>query len=342
MDLETAAAELSVLPPAEFVGRRGDLSKEAKAAGDRQLAADIKRLTKPSVAAWAVNLLATRQSGALEKVVALGAVIRDAADGDEPGALAELATRRRAVLRETTDAALDLARQAQAAGGQLPAAVSADVEQTLQAVLADPGAQAAARTGRLVRALASNGMEAVDLDGAVAGPFEAPGLNEPDDTDVDGDVDGDVDDDDAVPPRPAKPRSGKASSERAPHDVGRRVDDGARRAARDARHALDLIETQLSRLTELRHLARDESESLADEIDDLEARLTELTTTLGDRRSKLTELEGRLDETDLEYGRLDRQREKAARLAETTARAASRAPARAPTQAPASAKGSAE
>lgn len=360
MDLERVAGELSVVPPGEFVARRGELAKagrdeatnaastagasaaEAKAAG-RGLADAIKKLTKPSAAAWAVNLLATRRPGELDTVAALGAKFREATAGGDAATLTSLSAERRTTLRRATDAALELAEQALATpvvavedDGSVPEApklspaVQTDVEQTLQAVLADPAAEAAVRTGRLVRALASNGVEAVDLTDAVSGPFTPP---EPADDDPDDDTDTDTGADthtEADTSRPTKSSPGRSSTAKRAHEGSRsetkqgRAPDAAARAAREASDALAEVDRQLDELRELRRRAREQSDALSEQIEGLEAQLADLSSELDDRRSDREELEDRLDETDRQFGKLDRQRDRAARLAETTARAAKR------------------
>ena len=51
------AEELYALLPADFTGTRNQWAKQTKADGDRELAARVTALRRPSVAAWVVNLL---------------------------------------------------------------------------------------------------------------------------------------------------------------------------------------------------------------------------------------------------------------------------------------------
>ena len=55
-------------------------------------------------------------------------------------------------------------------GRAISAAVATEVEQTLRAATADPGAAAAVQSGCLLRALSADGVDVVDLAGAVAVP----------------------------------------------------------------------------------------------------------------------------------------------------------------------------
>src|SRR5690606_40691564 len=57
MSLGEVAADLYGRTLAEFVAARNEQVRAAKAAGDKELAADIAGLRKPTVAAWTVNML---------------------------------------------------------------------------------------------------------------------------------------------------------------------------------------------------------------------------------------------------------------------------------------------
>jgi hypothetical protein len=61
--------ELFVGPLDEFVKRRDALVKELKTAGDKDTAAAVKALRKPSTAAWAVNQVARRRGAELDEQV---------------------------------------------------------------------------------------------------------------------------------------------------------------------------------------------------------------------------------------------------------------------------------
>ena len=56
--LAAALRSLYAVPPEEFMAERKRLVAEAKADGDPAVAKEIGTLRKPSLAAWAVNLLA--------------------------------------------------------------------------------------------------------------------------------------------------------------------------------------------------------------------------------------------------------------------------------------------
>ncbi len=82
------ADELYALPLGDFTPARDALVKEHKA--DKELAARLKALKKPSLAAWVVNLLVRRDAAQVEQVLGVGAALREAQanlDGEELRAL---------------------------------------------------------------------------------------------------------------------------------------------------------------------------------------------------------------------------------------------------------------
>ena len=56
-ELDDVADDLYAGPPGEFIARRTAAAKAARSDGDRELAAAIGELRKPTVSAWLVNLL---------------------------------------------------------------------------------------------------------------------------------------------------------------------------------------------------------------------------------------------------------------------------------------------
>src|SRR6476660_5238148 len=69
MDLDEVADELYEVPPEEFVALRKARQDDARADGDRALAADISALAKPSVAAWVCNVLVRAHREEIEGLV---------------------------------------------------------------------------------------------------------------------------------------------------------------------------------------------------------------------------------------------------------------------------------
>jgi hypothetical protein len=164
--LEDVARRLYALPFDEFVPARTAAAKEA-AASDRPLSQAIRELPKPSVAAWAVNMLAHHRPEAVQQLSDLGQTMQDAQASLDAAALRELARERRKLLGEAVTAAR---LAAEGHGRKISGHVATEVEETLRAATADPAAAAAVQSGMLLRVLSADGVDQVDLNGAVAVP----------------------------------------------------------------------------------------------------------------------------------------------------------------------------
>lgn len=168
--LAAIAFELYALPFDAFVAARTAAAKAAAASG-KDLPAAVKALPKPSVAAWAVNMLAIHEPGVLAQLAELGQRMRAAQESLDAAALRELARERRTLLGAAVDTARSVADRQ---GRSISATIAADVERTLQSMTADEGATAAVQSGLLVQALSADGVDTVDLEGAVAVPGTLP------------------------------------------------------------------------------------------------------------------------------------------------------------------------
>lgn len=94
----------------EFVARRDALAKQLRAAGDRDAAASVKSLRKPSRAAWALDLGAGAAPDAMDALVAAadGTLQAQVSGGDVRTAISRL----RAAIRDLADAAAAAAARA--------------------------------------------------------------------------------------------------------------------------------------------------------------------------------------------------------------------------------------
>lgn len=168
MDLDSAARELYALTPGEFTARRDALTREARDAGDKDLAKQVNGLRKPAVAAWLVNQLAIEGPAELHQLLDLGAQLRDAQAGLVGRRMQELSRQRQQLVRSLSRIA---ARLATDRGQQATAAVVQQVTETLGAAVADPQAAAAVSSGRLTRPLVYAGLGEVDVSAATATPL---------------------------------------------------------------------------------------------------------------------------------------------------------------------------
>lgn len=254
-ELDAVAEVLYVLPPAEFTAARN----ERAAAATGELATRIKALRKPSVAAWAVNLLV--RDGQLAEAVELSQALHEAQDDLDAAELGKLGRQRRALVAGLARRAAALADEA---GTPLSRTVVVDVESTVNAAIVDAAAGAAILTGRLVRTLHGDGIEPAD---AVAG--SVPGV--------------------ADRPPPARDdlaaRRARKAAEAAARDADRAATEAERETARlqakltKARERADLLRERLDDLrAELARIERD-----ADAADENVARLEDDTAGARDR-----------------------------------------------------------
>lgn len=153
--------------PIDFTPARNAAEKAARLSGDRELAARIKGLRKPSVGAWAVNLLVRWEAEQIDQVFAIAQGLREAAgalDGEE---LRQLTRQRRQLTAALTTRARTLALEQ---GQRLSTSVADQVEETLTAAMLDDGAASAVRTGMLVTTVVATGVEEVAPEALVAFP----------------------------------------------------------------------------------------------------------------------------------------------------------------------------
>lgn len=167
------ADELYALPLRDFIVARDARTKEHR--DDKQFAARIKALRKPSVAAGVVNLLVRREADQVRQLVEVGEALRRAQEGLDADALRALTRQRRTVTSAVAGRARALAAEA---GQRLTPAVLEQVEDTLTAAMLDEGAATAVRSGLLIATFSATGVDAVDVGPALAVP-EALGFTAP-------------------------------------------------------------------------------------------------------------------------------------------------------------------
>ncbi|MEU0119894.1 hypothetical protein ABZ137_41135 [Streptomyces bobili] len=152
MDFDAVTNELYSLPPGDFTATRNERVKAARAAGDRELAERIRGLRRPTLAAWASNLLVRQQPEEAERLLQLGQALRQAHQDLDGEQLKELSAQQHQLT-------FTLARQAgqltAEAGHRISDDVRQEVQETLHAVLADPEAAGQWAKGRLTKPLSA-------------------------------------------------------------------------------------------------------------------------------------------------------------------------------------------
>jgi regulator of replication initiation timing len=250
------ADELYAMPLAEFTATRDARARELKGT---DLAAPVKALRKPSLAAWVVNLLVRRDAGQVDQVLELGAALREAAAGMAGEELRSLTRQRRQLTAAVTTGARALAA---GEGVKVTESVAEQVESTLTAAMLDARCAEAVRSGLLVTALSTTGLEDVDLSQAVAVP-EALGFT----------------------PRPVAPAPPELHVVPDP-DADEKAVAAARERVADTEQAVAA--------------ARDDVEAAARDVSELEARGMQLQGEMDELRRRLAEMEAAYEEVEEE------------------------------------------
>ena len=134
MTVGDRVAALDELAPEEFIAARDHLAKELQDGGDRDGAADVRKLKRPSMAAWVLNQLVRRHGSEVEELISAGQQLREAQraalEGGDRSALREAGAARRTL----TDRLMDLSRDILTEAGHAASRTHLDrVERTLQA-----------------------------------------------------------------------------------------------------------------------------------------------------------------------------------------------------------------
>jgi hypothetical protein len=153
-----AVAELYGADPDAFTERRKALVAAAREAGQRDAAAAIAALRKPTRAAWAVNRLARDEPDAPARLAALAADLQAAEQARDGLRLRELSAARGSLIDALTAQAL-----AAAGGPDPPPSLRAEVTATLTAALADPETAAGFAAGALTKAAQWSGFGYADF-----------------------------------------------------------------------------------------------------------------------------------------------------------------------------------
>lgn len=292
MDFDEVADELYGLPPDEFMAARTTYEQQARADGDRALAAEIKALGKPSSAAWVSNVLVRHHRQEIENLVELGTLLREAQENLAGDQLRALDVQRRQLVNALTRQARSLAHLL---GHPVSSSVGQQVEDTLRAAMSDPDAGEALLSGRLTGAMSYSGL----------GTVERPNLR-------------------VVPPprekRPPAERTerGRSSAEARREEARRAAEERLRRETDEARRALEEATAAAEEAAGAADEERRAAAELAARHDGLVDRVEELTLELARARDEATRLGS-------ERSRAERRREAAERRQAEADRARERA-----------------
>jgi hypothetical protein len=149
-DLRAAVDRLQAVPLEDFVAERKRLAKELRDGGDREAAAELAKLPKPSAPAWALNRLAREEPATIGAWIEAAEALRDASTraGEVGGDAVRAAM---AAHREATRSVLAAARdRTRPNGRELSEPMLNRVRDLLQVATLDPGETERLRAGLIV------------------------------------------------------------------------------------------------------------------------------------------------------------------------------------------------
>ena len=286
--LLSIAEELYSLSPGEFTGTRNQWVKQSRSEGDKELAARVAELRKPSLAAWVVNMMMRHQGEEMAQVLDLGASLRQAQTDLDGDALRELTRQRRQLTTAVTRQGRTLAGEL---GQKVTEAVADQVQDTLHAAMVDEGAAAAVRSGMLVSALSATGVGSVDVADAVAVPA-ALGLTA------------------RQRPKPSRPAAGRTELTVVPEPE---PDPEELRRERELQAARDAVARAVAAADEAARKVR----KARKRVSKVQAQTLQAADELEEVRRRAAELEHTLEQLDAETATAEERRDRAqARYAE--------------------------
>jgi hypothetical protein len=168
VDLDSVATKLYGELPEAFTASRSAEVRAARNAGDRQLAAAVAQLRRPTIGAWLANQLSRECQDDVAALLDLGASMRRAQEAGDGQELRDLTRQRRQMVAALLSEAKKLAR---ARNQPLSENSTRELENTLEAAVATADAADALRAGRLNAGLTYSGFGPLDLG--------APDVTEP-------------------------------------------------------------------------------------------------------------------------------------------------------------------
>lgn len=268
------ADELYALPAEEFTATRNARVKQVRAGGDRDLAAAIQRLARPSAAAALANLLVRKDADAFEPLLDLGVALRQATAALDGAAMRTLSRQQQQVVGALVRQAREVARDE---GLKVSEGTLRELDDTLRAAIADAGAAEQLMAGRLTGPLQHSGFGPAPTGHLTVVPDRPTRPSEP------------VSDQDP-PPEPADPE---------PADPAVPAAAAGKQDARRARaaQAIEAAETALEDAVSNRKEAAN--------------RLTGVEETTRQARARVERLRAELAEAQREQSRAERDQTKA-------------------------------
>jgi hypothetical protein len=162
--LDPEVDRLFEVPLEEFIAARNELVRRLKSDGDAAAAEEVKRLTKPSVAAWTINQLSRQRTDAVGALLAAGAKLREAQEralqskGDAGNALRQAQEDERRAIRGLAHQAQEILEDA---GRPVSSTLLDRISSTLRAAAVSDAGRAALEAGRLSGDVKPSGFDAL-------------------------------------------------------------------------------------------------------------------------------------------------------------------------------------
>jgi hypothetical protein len=216
---------LYALPLEEFTPARDAAAREIRKAGDRETAAVVAKLPKPTPAAWTANQVAREQPELIEAMLDAGAALREAQEAAVSGGGGGRGLREATLAeRAAVDNVMAAATGYRPAGRALSRTVTDRLRTTLHAAAADESIRDALAAGRLVSEAQAGGAWPFALEpGEPAPPKKKPAAKKQA----------------AAKSRPAKSDKTDDSAERDAEAAREAAEKAERQRAAEARKALE-------------------------------------------------------------------------------------------------------
>lgn len=278
--VDELAGRLYGLPLEEFTRERDAAARELRKAKERDAAAVVAKLPKPSQASWAANALVREQRDLVDALLDAGDDLRDAQEvavsGKGAGALREAAAAQRAAV----EALVTAARELRPAGRKPTEQTLERLRTTLTAAATDDAVRAALDQGRLVEDATGGGawglVEGGDVPAAPPRKRRTKAKPKKDDDEATEREAAEREERERRQRLEAELREARAErrsrereldrAEKAADRAARRLED-ALAAAEDAREQADEASTELDAAREAAEEARDVTARLEEQLD---------------------------------------------------------------------------
>lgn len=261
------------LPLEQFIEKRDALVKRRRQEGARDDADRIKKLRKPSTAAWAVNQLIREEPALRDRLLEAADALREAQEALATGK-ADTEQLRRATEgeRAAIEALVERAKALQEDGRSLSQTTLERVQETLHATALDPEARQQVEDARLTRELSAVGFGLV----GTASPAKSDSRSKK-----------------QAPPKRSK--KGATEKQKRAEVAARRKEiqtrlRGARQTAKKDKEALSAARREAKRATTFRDQAQRQLDGAEVEVSEAEGRLRTAQQEIQQEEQRLGEL----------------------------------------------------